>query len=66
MQFNYKKRFITAFQKDVDLRTAFLRYTHLQLNLKNKINNRAEQKQTHRYEEHFDSCHRGRRLEGMG
>ena len=30
-----------------------------QLNLKTKINKQAEQKQTHRYREHFDGCQLG-------
>ena len=41
-------------------------YFYQQLNLKKKktkINEAAEQKQTHRYREHFDSCQMG---EGLG
>ena len=34
-------------------------YIYQQLNLNNKINEQAEQKQTHRYREHFDSCQTG-------
>ena len=36
------------------------------LNLKIKINERGEQKQTHRYREHFDHCQMGEKLWGMG
>ena len=37
--------------------------THLpKLTLNNKINKQAEQKETHRYREHFDSCQMGRGL----
>ena len=34
-----------------------------QWNLKTKINKQVEQKQTHRYREHFDGCQVG---EGLG
>ena len=37
-----------------------------QLNLKNKVNEQAEWKQTHRYKEHFDGCLMGRWLGGDG
>ena len=37
-----------------------------QLNLKYKISEQVEQKQTHRYREHFDSCQMGWRVGGMG
>ena len=41
-----------------------------QLNLKNKVKNKvseqAEQKQTHRNRERFDSCQMGEGLRGMG
>ena len=33
--------------------------TSQELNFKNKINEKAEQKQTHRYREHFDGCQMG-------
>ena len=33
------------------------------VNLENKINKQAEQKQNHRYREHFDGCQMG---EGLG
>ena len=38
--------------------------TNQQLTLKNKINKQAEQKQTHRFREHFDCCQMEGRLEG--
>ena len=34
-----------------------------QLNLKNKIREQAEQKQTHRYRKHFGGCQIGWKLE---
>ena len=31
-------------------------YIYQQLNLKNKVNEKAEQKHTHKYRKHFDGC----------
>ena len=36
------------------------------MDLKNKINEQVEQKQIHRYREHFDGCQMGRGLGGLG
>ena len=38
--------------------------TYQQLDLKNKIREQAEQKQTYRYREYFDSCQMGVGLRG--
>ena len=37
-----------------------------QLSLKTKINEQADQKQTHRYREHFDGCQIGEGVREMG
>ena len=41
-------------------------HIYQQLNLKYKISEQVEQKQTHRYREHFDSCQMGGGLDGRG
>ena len=41
-------------------------YIYQQLNLKNKINEQAEQKQNHRYREHFDGCQTRGQVGEMG
>ena len=40
-------------------------HIYQQLILKNKINKQAEEKQKHRYREHFDSCQMRQRVRGM-